>query len=150
MDPKTRTILILRFRGKLDEISGYPVNASTVKTRLYKVEGHAYTDGGTGCMKKVDALRQEYEKYRHRRIWTTPDACIDQAQKRQSRFTFYRLWKPALSAALIGYLIVLNTVPAFAGMFAVLCWAMSPVFCACGNIRKPVMLNSLSVKVPEN
>ena len=66
-------------------------------------------------MKKVDKLRQEYEEIQTPQdLDSFMDTCIDQAQKKQSRFTFYRLWKPALSAALIGYLIVLNTVPAFA------------------------------------
>ena len=72
-------------------------------------------------MKKVDKLRQEYEEIQTPQdLDSFMDTCIDQAQKKQSRFTFYRLWKPALSAALIGYLIVLNTVPAFAqSVFAI-------------------------------
>ena len=56
LDPKTRTILILRFfeDRKLDEISDIlSMPLSTVKTRLYK---------GLKDMR--------IQKYRHRRIWT--------------------------------------------------------------------------------
>ena len=78
------------------------------------------------------------------------DTCIDQAQKKQSRFTFYRLWKPALSAALIGYLIVLNTVPAFAqSVFAIpLLGDVSRILCV-REYQKTSDVDSLSVKVPE-
>ena len=102
-------------------------------------------------MKKVDKLRQEYEEIQTPQdLDSFMDTCIDQAQKRQSRFTFYRLWKPALSAALIGYLIVLNTVPAFAqSVFAIpLLGDVSRILCV-REYQKTSDVDSLSVKVPE-
>ena len=102
-------------------------------------------------MKKVDKLRQEYEEIQTPQdLDSFMDTCIDQAQKKQSRFTFYRLWKPALSAALIGYLIVLNTVPAFAqSVFAIpLLGDVSRILCV-REYQKTSDVDSLSVKVPE-
>lgn len=102
-------------------------------------------------MKKVDKLRQEYEEIQTPEdLDSFMDTCIDQAQKKQSRFTFYRLWKPALSAALIGYLIVLNTVPAFAqSVFAIpLLGDVSRILCV-REYQKTSDVDSLSVKVPE-
>lgn len=102
-------------------------------------------------MKKVDKLRQEYEEIQTPQdLDSFMDTCIDQAQKKQSCFTFYRLWKPALSAALIGYLIVLNTVPAFAqSVFAIpLLGDVSRILCV-REYQKTSDVDSLSVKVPE-
>ena len=102
-------------------------------------------------MKKVDKLRQEYEEIQTPQdLDSFMDTCIDQAKKKQSRFTLYRLWKPALSAALIGYLIVLNTVPAFAqSVFAIpLLGDVSRILCV-REYQKTSDVDSLSVKVPE-
>ena len=102
-------------------------------------------------MKKVDELRQEYEELQTPQdLDSFMDTCIKQAQKKQSRYTFHRLWKPALSAALIGYLIVLNTVPAFAqSVFAIpLLGDVSRILCV-REYKKTSDVDSLSVKVPE-
>lgn len=102
-------------------------------------------------MKKTEKLRQEYEALQTPQdLDSFMDSCIENAQKKQHRFTFRRVWKPALCTALMVYLIMLNTVPAFAqSVFDIpLLGDVSRILCV-REYRKTSDVDSLSVKVPE-
>ena len=102
-------------------------------------------------MKKIEKLRQEYENLQTPQdLDSFMESCIEHAQKKQKRFSFQGMWKPALSAALIGYLIMLNTVPAFAqSVFDIpLLGDVSRILCV-REYKKTSDVDSLSVKVPE-
>ena len=102
-------------------------------------------------MKNMDKLRQEYEALPvPDDLDSFMDSCMEQAQKKQHRFTLRKVWKPALSTAFLLYLIMLNTVPAFAqSIFDIpLLGDVSRILCV-REYKKTSDVDSLSVKVPK-